>query len=158
MSSNVKSAGFKFEFSFSEILDKPTSSDINSIQAILKNLIEQELPIYTTETSDLESDLAKFPKVPLRRLKDVLYPLKVRVVSVGAPWQDHVDGKESEDFSAELCCGSHATNTNQLKEIVIRSFSANGTLVKVLIYWDWEDYFREFRELLNQNDFDCLLL
>lgn len=128
MSSSVKATGLKFEFSFSEILDKPTSSDIGSIQAILRNLIEQELPIYTCETASLESDLAMCEQTPLRRLKDVLYPLKVRVVSVGAPWQSFVQlGNERDDFSAELCCGSHANNTKQLKEIVIRSFSANGT-------------------------------
>lgn len=119
----MRNTGLKFEFSFSERLEKPTSDDIAEIEKIMKDLIKKQLPIYSIESANLDLKL-RTNSFPLRKLKDILYPLKVRVVSMGSEWTD--DELVEEDSSAELCCGTHASNTGQLKEIVVRSFSPNG--------------------------------
>ncbi len=105
VSSSVRPAGFKFEFAFNELYARPTAEDVAGIEAVLKELVRKDLPVRIAE--DVQPDEANF-----RRLRDVLYPLKARAVQVGD--------------SGELCCGTHAHSTGQLKEIVIRSFSPNG--------------------------------
>lgn len=119
LSSTVKSSGLKFEFSMNEIIKKPSIEDISSIENIMKGLIEKALPIHsalTTETNNTKS---------IRKLRDVLYPLNARVVRIG-----NETSEINNDNSAEFCCGTHATNTNQIKEITITSFTSNGNFYK----------------------------
>ncbi len=83
--SQVSPSSFKLEFKFNEILvEKLTPSDLTKIQSFCNELIEKKLAIYLTENVNLESVAEnKSSKYPVRMLNDVLYPVKVRVVSVG---------------------------------------------------------------------------
>ncbi len=105
VSSSVRQSGFKFEFAFNELLEKPSVEDIAAIEAILKDLVRQDMPLRTED--EVQPD-----KANIRRLRDVLYPLKARVIKM--------------DDTGEFCCGTHADSTGQLKEVVIRSFRPNG--------------------------------
>ena len=101
----MRSSSFKFEFAFNELLDKPSLEDVAGIESILKDLVRRDMPVRI-------EDGVKPDQGNIRRLRDVLYPLKARTVQV--------------DGIAELCCGTHAESTGQLKEVVIKSFSPNG--------------------------------
>ncbi len=132
LNSTVKNNGIKFEFSFNQHLTKPTSNDMQSIETICKKLIEKSMPIFINENVDFEKTNMNY-FYPVRTLKDVLYPFKVRVVSIGAPWSSFTESKNisekilSEiDYSAELCCGTHAENTSQLADFSITYFNSNG--------------------------------
>ena len=101
-----------------EILEKPSIKDILSIENIMKDLINKALPMHTSLTdNDVNS------KTIVRKLRDVLYPRNARVVHIGN--EEH---EINNDNSAEFCCGTHATNTNQIKDITITSFTSNGKL------------------------------
>lgn len=109
-SSHVKNNSFRLEFKFNEILKKPDIKDISSIESICAQLIKSSLNIYVADGVDLNDDNTVL-NYPLRKLNDVLYPSKVRVVSIGTYWKDFVIDKNlimetNPDFSAELCCGN----------------------------------------------------
>ena len=95
-------------------------------------MIKKALNIYTTDNVRNNLDEIKL-KYPLRKLNDVLYPLELRVVSIGTDWTNfsnsstnNTSSELNSDYSAELCCGTHAANTSQLEEFVITHFSING--------------------------------
>ncbi len=93
--SQVKQNSFKFEFKFNEMLiDKLSQKDLSKIQSMCNELIQKKLPIYINENVNLESITEnKKIKFPIRMLNDVLYPLKVRVVSVGTTYDNFSTGK-----------------------------------------------------------------
>lgn len=123
-SSCVRSDHLKFEFKFVDRLCKPSVDDLTQIQSICNDLIQKAMPVYTTEGVNVDKSA---PRYPLRKLDDVLYPSRVRVVSIGAPW-DQFERREdlNENTSAELCCGTHATNTRQLDDLIITTFNIVG--------------------------------
>lgn len=125
MNSTVKNESLKFEFSFNESLRQPNISDIESIENICKQLIQKSLNIYV---QNVKNDLNNIKlNYPLRKLKDVLYPHELRVVSIGTNWSNFINSEaKNTDYSAEACCGTHSNNTNQLKEFVITHFNING--------------------------------
>lgn len=90
MNSVVGEDHFKFEFKFNEMMHKPTVEDLTSAQAICNDLIRRAVPVYANQSTRID-DLddtemrAKF-KYPVRKLNDVLYPVNIRVVSLGASW------------------------------------------------------------------------
>ena len=127
LNSIVKNTGLKFEFGFNESLEKPNFNDLKSIEKICIDLINSELPVYINEDIKIEQDLEKGKiSYPLRVLKDVLYPLNVRIVTVGDKWANFFIGTKNENNSGELCCGTHATNTKQLNDFVITGLNING--------------------------------
>lgn len=77
---------FKFEFKFNEMLHKPTIEDLTSIQKICADLVQKSLPIYVQDGVRLETDELSAMNYPVRKLNDVLYPLNLRVVSLGIEW------------------------------------------------------------------------
>ncbi len=94
--SQVTSTSFKLEFKLNEILvERLTASDLGRIQSVCNELIEKKLPIYLNENVDLESVVEKrgHLKYPVRVLNDVLYPVKVRVISVGDKFENFERGK-----------------------------------------------------------------
>ncbi len=130
--SSAKNDSFRFEFKFYKNFTKPSLSDLKQIETLCNDLIRKELPIYTVENVYLEKEMEKrksgLLNYPVRKLNDLLYPKSVRIVSIGKEWnaflsQTHTS---SNDFSAELCCGTHATNTNQLKNVVLSHFNVVG--------------------------------
>ncbi len=106
-SSHVKDKTLRLEFKFFENLKKPSIQDMPGIESICAQLIKDSLNIYVTDDVDLNEDNVVF-NYPLRKLKDVLYPSKVRVVSIGTDWKNFVADKRTTnaDYSAELCCGN----------------------------------------------------
>ena len=125
--SYVKNNIFKLEFKFSESLTKPSLDDLKKIEQCCSDLIEKSLNIYVSDGQQLIEDGTDL-NYPLRKLNDVLYPSKVRVVSIGTEWKNFTNENVglNGDFSAELCCGTHASNTKELKKISISSFNVVG--------------------------------
>ncbi|RNA22979.1 alanine--tRNA cytoplasmic, partial [Brachionus plicatilis] len=113
-SSTVKDNYFKFEFKFNEILPKPKVDDIEKLESQLNKLITKSIPVKIEENLSIEDRNFDFP---VRKLNDVLYPRKLRMVTVGVG---------DEDGSGELCCGSHVDNTSRLEKLCITSFSVVG--------------------------------
>lgn len=107
----VKNDSFKFEFKFNEMLIKPTIKDLEKIQLICNDTIKKSIPVYIEDDVQIDDQ-------PARKLSDILYPSKVRVVNVGS--------KLDSGHSAELCCGSHASNTGQLEQIFLTKFNIIG--------------------------------
>lgn len=116
VNSLAKQNYFKFEFLFNGDFtrDVITPQIIDEIQQKLQQLIDKELEINDTQIDFDDQNALK----QVRKLRDVLYPHKVRVV--------HVGSQQCEDYSAELCCGTHATNSKQLKKIIIKNFSSTN--------------------------------
>lgn len=76
----------KFEFKFNEMMHKPTTDDLAKIQAICNEIIHKSVPVYTNDVVNLDvDDLTRF-KYPVRKLNDILYPVNIRLVSLGASW------------------------------------------------------------------------
>ncbi len=131
LNSIVKDESLKFEFTFNQSLRQPNLTDIKSIEGICQDLINKSLNIYTSDTIRNNLDEIKL-NYPVRKLKDVLYPLDLRIVSIGISWSDFTgkniksELESASDYSAELCCGTHASNTNQLKQFVITHLNVNG--------------------------------
>ena len=126
--SYVKNNSFKLEFKFGESLIKPSLEDVKGIEQICQDSIGKSLRIYTSDNVPLTEEVHAGLKYPLRKLNDVLYPKNVRVVSIGAEWKAFLDKKavQNEDSYAELCCGTHASNTNELKSIAISRLNIVG--------------------------------
>lgn len=123
----VKNNSFKFEFKFNEIISKPSLNDLQKIQFICNDLVQKSIPIFIQDKVSIENE-NEF-NFPLRKLNDILYPRKLRIVSIGSNWNGFLhkeNNQKNEDFSAELCCGTHATNTGQLKQILLTSFNIIG--------------------------------
>ena len=164
MNSTVKSHGLHFEFAFNEKMATLGPADLKSIETICQDLIEKSLPICVADKVNLDKEIQEDPAHSLRKLKDVLYPFNVRVVTVGADWNNFKSSTEfSADYSGELCCGTHATNTNQIKDFIITHFGSKGdsTFELDAITGRWaaqvrandaivQNYFKEMKELFQQ--------
>ena len=126
VNSLVKNNNLKLEFKFNQNLIKPSLDDLKGIESICKSLIEKSLPVYTVD--NVEYDDGEQVKYPVRKLNNILYPIKLRVVSVGARWDEFKNekSKSNPDYSAELCCGTHASNTSQLENLLISRFNVVG--------------------------------
>ena len=131
----AQSSGLKCEMKINKALDggKPTLADVEHIERMCTRLIDAALPIYVADNVNTKNIIT--PKkaqlnYPLRNLGNVLFPSKVRVVSVGAPWAKFKASKKaaknSDLISAEVCCGTHVTNTSQLGQLVITRLEAVG--------------------------------
>lgn len=137
-SSLVRDNLFKFEFSFTNSLEQLNINDLISIQSGCNQLIQKNLPVYSIENVVVDTDLDTLGEClnyPLRKLSDVLYPIKLRIVSIGKAWNEfqkkvfnstRENNHNHHDYSAELCCGTHATQTGLLKKILIRNFEIVG--------------------------------
>ena len=141
----VQSSGLKYEFKFNKSLGgKPTLADIEHMERVCAQFIDTALPVFVTDHVELDDEDSydnnnkkrrATLNYPLRKLGDVLYPSKVRVVSVGAPWTEFQPNEtsrlqqqaaNSDLISAELCCGTHVANTSQLGQLAITRLEVVG--------------------------------
>ena len=81
----VRDKSFKLEFKFNGMLvDKLSLSDLSQIETSCNELITKSIPIYINEDVSLEKVTENNSlKHPVRLLNDVLYPTRVRIVSIG---------------------------------------------------------------------------
>ena len=121
--SSAREDNFKFEFLFNKIkrFIKPSDEDIKNIQKECMETINKALPVYEGETNyeDIENGNSR-----IRRLRDIIYPKRVRVVSMGKKFDDV--SANSENSFHELCCGTHTSNTNDLKYFEITGIESSG--------------------------------
>ena len=80
--SSARDYNFKFEFLFNKIksFSKPSLQDIKNIESECRNTINREMPVFEGET---EYDNIENGTFKIRRLRDIMYPKRVRVVSMG---------------------------------------------------------------------------
>lgn len=76
----------KFEFKFNEMLYKPSVDDLTRVQKLCEEIVKRGVPVYTRDHVRLDVDDMSDLRYPVRKLNDVLYPLDIRVVSLGAEW------------------------------------------------------------------------
>lgn len=100
---------FRFDFSHGKAV---SGQELAKLDAIVRELITKELPVYTKIVS-----LADAKKIKgLRAVFGEVYPDPVRVVSVGRSVEDllaHPENAEWTSLSIEFCGGTHLTNTKE---------------------------------------------
>lgn len=130
ISSNSKDTHLKFEYSLNKAVkfEKPSVEDIENIEKICQNLIDSSLNIYeNTIEYDRVEDINNSNNVKIRKLRDVLYPKTVRVISVGDTLDNLIIKNGSNNlYSSELCCGTHAENTSNLENFLITHVNQNS--------------------------------
>ncbi|KAH6830422.1 Alanyl-tRNA synthetase [Perilla frutescens var. hirtella] len=109
----------KLRYDFSH--GKPVKpEELRKIESIVNEQIRAELDVFSKETK-----LADAKRVNgLRAVFGEVYPDPVRVVSVGRKVDDLLANPESEEWlsiSAELCGGTHISNTREAKAFALLS-------------------------------------
>ncbi|CAI9755291.1 unnamed protein product [Fraxinus pennsylvanica] len=109
----------KLRFDFSH--GKPVKpEDLRKIETIVNEQIKDELDVFSKETK-----LADAKRVNgLRAVFGEVYPDPVRVVSIGREVEDLLTNPENEEWlsiSAELCGGTHISNTREAKAFALLS-------------------------------------
>jgi alanyl-tRNA synthetase len=87
----VNDTHLKFEFKFNEMLHKPSIEDLESIQKICMDLIRKSIPVYMNDGVIVDDDEISKSTYPVRKLNDVIYPSKLRVVSLGKKWDEFIE-------------------------------------------------------------------
>ncbi|XP_057534193.1 alanine--tRNA ligase-like [Amaranthus tricolor] len=109
----------KLRFDFSH--GKPVQSEeLQKIESIVNEQIKAELDVYAKEAT-----LADAKRVNgLRAVFGEIYPDPVRIVSIGKKVEDLLaspDKEEWSQYSAELCGGTHISNTREAKSFALLS-------------------------------------
>ncbi|CAM8955685.1 unnamed protein product [Rhodiola kirilowii] len=109
----------KLRFDFSH--GKPVEAEhLSKIESIVNEQIKAELDVYAKEAT-----LAEAKQINgLRAVFGEVYPDPVRVVSVGKSVEDILADPENEEwksYSAELCGGTHISNTREAKAFALLS-------------------------------------
>ncbi|XP_042048798.1 alanine--tRNA ligase-like [Salvia splendens] len=109
----------KLRYDFSH--GKPVKpEELRKIESIVNEQIKAELDVFAKETK-----LADAKRVNgLRAVFGEVYPDPVRIVSVGRKVEDLLANPESEEWlsiSAELCGGTHISNTREAKAFALLS-------------------------------------
>ncbi|XAR54282.1 Alanine--tRNA ligase [Bertholletia excelsa] len=109
----------KLRFDFSH--GKPVKPDeLRRIESIVNEQIEAELDVFAKEASLTDAKRVH----GLRAVFGEVYPDPVRVVSIGRKVEDLLVDPENEEWlsiSAELCGGTHITNTREAKAFALLS-------------------------------------
>ncbi|GLT37444.1 hypothetical protein SLA2020_117610 [Shorea laevis] len=114
----------RFDFSHSGSV-KP--EDLRKIESIVNNQIREELDVFTKEAT-----LSEALRINgLRAVFGEVYPDPVRVVAIGRKVEELLadpENKEWKSISAELCGGTHLSNTREAKAFALLSEEgiANG--------------------------------
>ncbi|GKV21314.1 hypothetical protein SLEP1_g31306 [Rubroshorea leprosula] len=114
----------RFDFSHSGSV-KP--EDLRKIESIVNNQIKEELDVFTKEAT-----LSEALRINgLRAVFGEVYPDPVRVVAIGQKVEELLadpENKEWKSISAELCGGTHLSNTREAKAFALLSEEgiANG--------------------------------
>ncbi|KAF5747411.1 alanine--tRNA ligase [Tripterygium wilfordii] len=107
----------RFDFSHGKPVDP---ENLRKIESIVNEQIKAELDVYAKEVT-----LAEAKRINgLRAVFGEVYPDPVRVVSVGQKVEDLLSDPDNEEWlsiSAELCGGTHITNTREAKAFVLLS-------------------------------------
>ncbi|GFQ03471.1 alanine--tRNA ligase [Phtheirospermum japonicum] len=109
----------KLRYDFSH--GKPVKTEeLRKIESIVNEQIEAQLDVYSKETK-----LADAKRINgLRAVFGEVYPDPVRVVSIGRKVEDLLANPENEEWSsisAELCGGTHISNTREAKAFALLS-------------------------------------
>ncbi|XWS39564.1 hypothetical protein CRYUN_Cryun18bG0066100 [Craigia yunnanensis] len=111
----------RFDFSHDPNRDGHISADhLRKIESIVNEQIKAELDVYSKEAT-----LAEAKRINgLRAVFGEVYPDPVRVVAIGQKVEDLLtdpENKEWSSISAELCGGTHITNTREAKAFALLS-------------------------------------
>jgi alanyl-tRNA synthetase len=93
----VRDDSLKFEFKFNDLLDKPDDKMLRSIQETCQTLISAGLDVHVSDQVEWDDEKVKEFELPLRKLNDILYPRSVRVVSLGAKWDQFLKTKLNKE-------------------------------------------------------------
>ncbi|KAL3652105.1 hypothetical protein CASFOL_001786 [Castilleja foliolosa] len=109
----------KLRYDFSH--GKPVKTEeLRKIESIVNEQIEAQLDVYSKETK-----LADAKRINgLRAVFGEVYPDPVRVVAIGRKVEDLLANPENEEWSsisAELCGGTHISNTREAKKFALLS-------------------------------------
>ncbi|XP_058206475.1 alanine--tRNA ligase [Rhododendron vialii] len=109
----------KLRFDFSH--GKPVKPDeLRKIESIVNEQIEAELDVFAKEATLTDAKRIN----GLRAVFGEVYPDPVRVVSIGRKVEDLLADPENEEWlsvSAELCGGTHISNTREAKAFALLS-------------------------------------
>ncbi|GAB2215567.1 hypothetical protein Drorol1_Dr00019955 [Drosera rotundifolia] len=112
----------KLRYDFSH--GKPVQpEELRRIEDIVNDQIKAELAVFAQEVSLAEAKLIK----GLRAVFGEVYPDPVRVVAIGKKVEDLLQEPDNEEwlsYSAELCGGTHISNTKEAKAFALISEEA----------------------------------
>ncbi|XP_014330324.1 alanine--tRNA ligase, mitochondrial isoform X2 [Xiphophorus maculatus] len=111
--SRISADRLRFDFSVKGSL---SSAQLQQVDRCVRDVISANQDVHTLE-------------VPVRlagairglRTADEVYPDPVRVVSLGVPVSELLDGGTDRETSVELCCGTHLLQTGSIQDLVIIS-------------------------------------
>ncbi|OMP04065.1 Alanine-tRNA ligase, class IIc [Corchorus capsularis] len=111
----------RFDFSHDPNRDGTiTAEHLRKIESIVNEQIKAELGVYSKEATLVEAKRIN----GLRAVFGEVYPDPVRVVAIGKKVEDILadpENKECSSISAELCGGTHITNTREAKAFALLS-------------------------------------
>ncbi|KAJ8537036.1 hypothetical protein K7X08_035437 [Anisodus acutangulus] len=109
----------KLRFDFSH--GKPVKpEELRTIESIVNEQIKSELGVFSKEAKLSDAKSIK----GLRAVFGEVYPDPVRIVSIGQKVEDLLANPENEEwlsYSAELCGGTHISNTREAKAFALMS-------------------------------------
>ncbi|KAM3381587.1 alanine-tRNA ligase [Capsicum galapagoense] len=109
----------KLRFDFSH--GKPVKpEELRKIESIVNEQIKAELDVFSKEAKLSDAKSIK----GLRAVFGEVYPDPVRIVSIGQKVEDLLANPENEEwlsYSAELCGGTHISNTREAKAFALMS-------------------------------------
>ncbi|KAG5617498.1 hypothetical protein H5410_017322 [Solanum commersonii] len=109
----------KLRFDFSH--GKPVKpEELRKIESIVNEQIKSELDVFSKEAKLSDAKSIK----GLRAVFGEVYPDPVRIVSIGQKVEDLLANPENEEwssYSAELCGGTHISNTREAKAFALMS-------------------------------------
>ncbi|KAM9314302.1 alanine--tRNA ligase, mitochondrial [Pholidichthys leucotaenia] len=111
--SHVSSDRLRFDFSVKGPL---SVSQLQQVEQCVKDIIAANQEVHVQEVP-----LQMAQRIGGLRTVDEVYPDPVRVVSVGVPVSELLEGRGDRETSVELCCGTHLKRTGLVQDLVIVS-------------------------------------
>ncbi|KAM4604084.1 alanine--tRNA ligase, mitochondrial [Polymixia lowei] len=111
--SHITAERLRFDFSVKGSL---SVSQLQELESCVKNIITANQQVYIEEVP-----LDRARTIPGLRTVDEVYPDPVRVVSVGVPVPELLDGPSDRQTSVELCCGTHLLRSGAIEDLVVVS-------------------------------------
>ncbi|CAL8389970.1 unnamed protein product [Arctogadus glacialis] len=111
--SHVGPKRLRFDFSIKGSL---STTRLQEVQRLVEEAIVADQEVYSREVP-----LRNARTIPGLRTVDEVYPDPVRVVSVGVPVAELLDGHTEGHHSVELCCGTHLLRTGAIEDLVVVS-------------------------------------
>uniref|UniRef100_A0A8C5CIM4 Alanine--tRNA ligase n=1 Tax=Gadus morhua TaxID=8049 RepID=A0A8C5CIM4_GADMO len=93
-----------------------STTQLQEVQRLVEEAIVADQEVYSREVP-----LRNARTIPGLRTVDEVYPDPVRVVSVGVPVAELLDGHTEGHHSVELCCGTHLLRTGAIEDLVVVS-------------------------------------